>query len=251
MFTRLLSPGLSLLRLPGLASQCAVCHSWPAQQVCAPCVARFTPTLPRCARCALALPAGPHSTDDALCAACASDPPPLDGALAAVSYAFPWSTLVTRYKFGGQHGWAGFFASLLLGTPGVAQLLDHLEPQDWILPLPLSEQRLQNRGFNQAWELASALARQARTEARADARLLLRVRHTRAQSELTREERLSNVQGAFQVDPLRVHELRGRAVVLVDDVMTSGASLFEAAQALREAGAASITAVVLARTAPA
>jgi ComF family protein len=273
VFTRLPSPALSLLRLPGLASQCAVCHSWPAQQVCRPCVTRFTPALLRCARCALALPAlspeegglsrstgspegarssgGLHGTDEPLCPACARQPPPLDGALAAVSYAYPWSTLITRYKFGEQHGWAGFFASLLLQTPGVAQLLNHLEPQDWILPLPLSDQRLQTRGFNQAWELASALARQSATPAQADPRLLLRMRHTQAQTRLRREERLANVKGAFQVDPLRVSELQGRAVVLVDDVMTSGASLFEAAQALRDAGAASITAVVLARTAPA
>jgi ComF family protein len=162
---------------------------------------------------------------------------------------YPWSSLITRYKFGQQHGWAGFFASLMHQTPGVAQLLGDLEPQDWLIPLPLSDERLQTRGFNQAWELARALARQTGTSAQADARLLLRVRHTRAQSELHRHDRLVNIQGAFQVDPLRVHALQGRAVVLVDDVMTTGASLFEAARTLREAGAASVTAVVLARTA--
>jgi ComF family protein len=257
VFTRLFSADSPLLRLPALASQCAVCHSWPARQpVCEPCVSRFTRPVLRCTRCALPLPAATlrpagANFEDQLCAACAVELPPLDGALAALSYAYPWSSLITRYKFGQQHGWAGFFASLIRQTPGVAQLLDHLEPQDWILPLPLSGQRLQTRGFNQAWELASALAQQTRSPAQADARLLLRVRHTRAQSELGREERLANVQGAFQVDPLRAPALQGRAVVLVDDVMTTGASLFEAAQALREAGAASVTAVVLARTAAA
>ena len=166
-------------------------------------------------------------------------------------YAYPWSTLITRYKFGEQHGWAGFFASLLLRTPGVAQALDELDAQDWLIPLPLSAGRLQTRGFNQAWELASALARQSRTPAQADARLLLRLKHTLPQSRLGREARLANVRGAFQADPLRAPALQGRRVVLVDDVMTSGASLFAAAQALRDAGAAHITAVVLARTAPA
>lgn len=257
MFTRLFHADSPLLRLPALASQCAVCHSWPAcQQVCAPCVSRFTRPVLRCLYCALPLPAASlrpagANLEEQLCAACAVELPPLDGALAALTYAYPWSSLITRYKFGEQHGWAGFFASLMHQTPGVAQLLDHLEPQDWILPLPLSDQRLQTRGFNQAWELASALARQTGSQAQADARLLLRVRHTRAQSELGREERLANVSGAFQVDPLRAPALQGRAVVLVDDVMTTGASLFEAAQALREAGAASVTAMVLARTAAA
>ena len=212
------------------------------------------PRLLRCARCALVLTAAPSkdlSTHDPVCTACAMQPPPLDAALAALAYAYPWSTLITRYKFGEQHGWAGFFASLMRQTPGVAQLLDELSPQDWIIPLPLSAQRLQTRGFNQAWELASALARQSATPAQADARLLLRMRHTQAQTELRREDRLANVKGAFQVDPLRVPSLQGRAVVLVDDVMTSGASVFEAARTLREAGAASVTALVLARTAPA
>lgn len=178
-------------------------------------------------------------------------PPPPDITLAAVPYAFPWSTLITRYKFGGQHGWAGFFAALMLRTPGVAQAMGELGAQDWVIAVPLSAERLQTRGFNQAWELATALACQSQTPGRADAGLLLRVKHTRPQSQLRREARLANVRGAFQVDPLRSAELRGRRVVLVDDVMTSGASLFATAQALRDAGAAHITAVVLARTAPA
>lgn len=258
VLTRLLAPGFipGLLphRLPGLASQCAVCRSWPARQVCQPCASRFATWQPRCIHCALALPADLSlglRSGPGLCAACVRQPPPLDGTLAAVPYAYPWSTLITRYKFGEQHGWAGFFAALLLKAPGVLQAFDSLSAQDWVVPVPLSAARLQTRGFNQAWELASALARQSQTAARADARLLLRIKHTRPQSQLKREARLANVKGAFLVDPLRVAELQGRRVLLVDDVMTSGASLFTAAQALRDAGAAHITAVVLARTAPA
>jgi len=184
-----------------------------------------------------------------LCGACALEPPPLDRAFAGVAYAYPWSTLIAGYKFGERHGWANFFAGLLLQSPGLAEALDELGPEDWLLPMPLSAERLQARGFNQAWQLCAALARQAETPARTDARLLLRVRHTRPQSQLKRQERLANVKGAFQVDPLRAAEVRGRCVVLVDDVMTSGASLYTAARALRDAGAGHITAVVLARTA--
>ena len=185
------------------------------------------------------------------CAACAQQRPPVDATLAAVSYAYPWSTLIGRYKFGEQQGWSGFFAGLLARTPGVAETLRALDVSDWVVPMPLSAERLQTRGFNQAWELASALARQTRTNAQADARLLLRVKHTRPQSQLRREARLANVKGAFQVDPLRAAGLEGRRVVLVDDVMTSGASVFAAAQTLRDAGATQVTAVVLARTAAA
>jgi ComF family protein len=118
-----------------------------------------------------------------------------------------------------------------------------LDAADLVLPIPLSRARLAERGFNQALLLARAL-----TPKKTEAALLLRVRHTAAQTALDRQDRLSNVKGAFTVDPLMSSKVRGRRVVLVDDVMTSGASLFTAAQALRQAGAARITALVLART---
>ena len=180
---------------------------------------------------------------------CIRHPPPVDSTLVAVTYAYPWSELITRYKFGNRPGWAPFFADMLLGAVGVRPALDALQVDDLIIPMPLSAERLQSRGFNQAWALTSALARQARTPARLDTRLLLRVKHTQPQTTLHREARLANVRNAFQVDPLRAPMLTGRRVVLVDDVMTSGASLFTAAEALRAAGAAHITAIALARTA--
>lgn len=138
----------------------------------------------------------------------------------------------------------------MLNNSVVASCLADLRPGDWVLPLPLSPQRLQTRGFNQSWLLAQQLARHSHTEAHADARLLLRIRDTRPQSQLLRDERLTNVKGAFMVDPLRASQLVGRHVVLVDDVMTSGASIYTAAQALHDAGAAKVTAMVLARTEP-
>lgn len=180
--------------------------------------------------------------------ACIQQPPPLDSTLAAVDYAYPWSALVSAYKFGNQPGWAAFFAALLLKAPGVHQALAHLQPADLILPVPLSRERLQTRGFNQAWELTKALARQSGSVAQSSSTLLLRVKNTRPQTELKREARLANVKGAFQVDPLLAARLKGRHVVLVDDVLTSGASLFTAATVLRAAGAAHITGIVLSRT---
>ena len=123
-----------------------------------------------------------------------------------------------------------------------------LGPNDLIVPLPLSKERLKTRGFNQAWELASQLAAQSASRAATDATLLLRVRNTPPQTQLKRQARQDNVRGAFQIDPLRAARLAGKRVVLVDDVMTSGASVFSAASVLRTAGAAHITGVVLART---
>ncbi len=183
-----------------------------------------------------------------VCLACIKNPPPIHLALAAIDYAYPWSGLISRYKFGEHPGWASFFAELLLNAPAVRNTLVDLQDKDLILPVPLSKERLQIRGFNQAWELTKALAALSGTHGKIDSGLLIRVRNTQPQTELLRQERLANVRGAFQVDPLRVHELKGKSVILIDDVMTSGASLNTAAQALSEAGAARITALVLART---
>jgi len=125
-------------------------------------------------------------------------------------------------------------------TPWVEPALERCHV---VVPMPLSAQRLRERGFNQALELARRLA-----PGRTEAALLLRIRDTPAQASLKRAERLRNVQGAFAVDPLRRARLSGQDVVLVDDVMTSGASVCAAAAVLRQAGAARVTALVFART---
>ena len=255
VFKRLFSPPFNqLFPLPSLVSQCTVCRSWPAQPVCGPCVSRFSPQTRRCTACAVDLPADlslrPADTSDGtrLCMACIQHPPSVDSTRVAVAYSYPWSALITRYKFGDRPGWAPFFADLLLRADGVRRALETLHADDRIVPMPLSAERLQSRGFNQAWTLANALAERAVSPARPDARLLLRVKDTQPQTTLQREARRVNVRGAFQVDPLRAHVLLGKRVVLVDDVMTSGASLFTAAAELRAAGAVHITAIAFART---
>lgn len=225
--------------LQGLAraapSRCSVCGRWPAEPVCRPCVQRFARREARCLRCALPVPDGVRT-----CGACLGEPPPLDACHAAVHYAYPWSALIAQYKFRHEPGWAAALAELLRATPGVSEALEQAE---LVLPMPLAPRRLAERGFNQALEIARRLA-----PAKVDAALLLRLRETAPQAALPRKQRLANVRGAFGVEPLRAAQVRGRRVVLVDDVMTSGASLFAAGTALRAAGAAHIAAVVVART---
>jgi ComF family protein len=230
MFRHLI--GQVFARIP---SQCVVCHAWPAQPVCEACVTRFAQPQVRCQRCALPVPAGVTQ-----CGACLKRPPPLDACFAAVSYAYPWSDCISSFKFHADTGWASTFATLLRSTPWVEPALDDA---DWVLPLPLSAARLRQRGFNQALLLARQLAPETTR-----AELLLRIRDTPAQSELKRPQRLHNVQGAFAVEPALATQLHAKRVVLVDDVMTSGASLCAAASALRQAGVAHITALVVART---
>jgi ComF family protein len=218
-----------------LPSQCAVCHAWPSQPVCEACVGQFAQPVTRCQTCALPLPSAQRQ-----CGACLRNPSPLDQALAAVAYAYPWSNLVADFKFQQHTGWARSFATLMRSAPWVEPALD---AADMLLPMPLSRERLQVRGFNQAMLLAKALdAKKVHPD------LLLRVQDTPPQSSLSRKERLVSVQHAFATHPLKAHQLKGRRVVLVDDVMTSGASLHAAAGVLRTAGVAHITALVFART---
>ena len=216
-------------------SQCAICHAWPSQRVCNACAARFAQPAARCQRCALQVPQGV-----AVCGACTLHPPLFDACMAAVDYAYPWSDILGDFKFRGDAGWAATLATLMRSTPWIEPALD---AADRVLPVPLSAQRLRERGFNQSALLARQLA-----GPKADAQTLLRIHATEAQSGLPRAQRLRNLNGAFAVEPARAAALRGQRVVLLDDVMTTGATLHAATQALREAGVAHITAMVLART---
>jgi ComF family protein len=160
--------------------------------------------------------------------------------LAAVPYDFPWASLIVDFKFHEQTGLARALALLLRSTPWVEPAL---EAADHVLPMPLSRERLQSRGFNQALVLARQLAPD-----KTQAKTLLRIKDTPPQRTLKRAERLTSVKDAFAVEPLRVSQIKGARLVLVDDVMTSGASLFAAARVLRAAGAAHMTGLVIART---
>lgn len=218
-----------------LPSRCAICQSWPNPPLCEACISRFAQPRHRCLSCALPLP-----LKFGHCGACLRNPPPLALCLTAVGYEWPWVDLIARFKFQKQAGWQGPLATLMRSAPGVE---DALDAADWVLPIPLSPTRLAERGYNQSWLLAKRLS-----PGKADAHLLLRTRHTPSQRTLPRADRLANLLGAFAVEPLRATQLRSKNVVLVDDVMTSGASLHSAAQVLRQAGAAQVSALVLART---
>lgn len=222
----------ALLKLPG---QCEVCRSWPARALCEACVARFARPRPRCRLCAL-----PLNTGTPVCGDCLLRPPPWQACLAALDYAYPWAGVLGRFKFRQSAGLAATLASLMRSAPWVEPALDEAEV---LLPMPLSTQRLKDRGYNQSLLLARQLAPD-----KVQAQTLLRIRHTEAQSELPREQRLRNVAGAFALEPTAVVNLAGKRVVLLDDVMTSGASLRAAALPLQQAGVAHLTCLVLART---
>lgn len=229
---RRLCDGL-MTRIP---SQCAVCRAWPAQRLCADCLQRFARPGPRCLRCACAL-----ATGRPVCGSCLLRPPSLQSCHAVLDYGFPWSACIAEFKFQGDPSWAAALAPLMQGLPGLAQLLPQI---DWLLPIPLSSQRLRERGYNQATLLARRLAPE---RTRDD--LLQRLLDTPAQAGLGRTERLGNLRHSFALPPQARQALAGRCVLLIDDVMTTGATLEAAARVLRRAGTVrEVHAAVLART---
>ncbi len=229
--------------LAQLPTQCLVCRAWGGEPLCPSCASLAPAPAQRCGCCALPLEAAvaAHSQH---CGACVAKPPPLAACAAAVSYAAPWNDCISLYKFHGQVGLGRHLARRMWREPRIARALAQC---DAVVPMPLSRQRLQERGYNQALQLAKPLA--AWAGRRLDTYSLLRLHERPPQRSLRRGERLTNVQGVFAVVPQRVAQIEGRHLVLVDDVMTSGASLHAAALALLQAGARSVGAVVFARTA--
>ena len=223
-------PMRGMLKLP---SVCHICHRWPSQPLCAPCVERFAQPTLRCPTCALTL-------THASCRNCAQHPSPLDACVAAVSYTFPWAGCIARFKFQADPSLARALAHLMRHAPWVEPALDEAT---LVVPMPLSHSRLRERGFNQALELARHLATH-----KTNAHTLLRRGDSAHQVGAPRHERLEHVRDAFWVSPDRVSAVRSQRVVLVDDVMTTGASMYEAARVLKVAGAVHITGLVLART---
>ena len=222
---------------------CEVCLRWPSAPVCSACLARHGNPRPRCPSCALPLAPGLER-----CQACNSrTDQPLAGCVARVAYQYPWADLVARFKFQGEPGWARTLADIMVADPAVLQVLGHC---DLWAPIPLAHARLRERGYNQAWELTKALRRAhpptSGTAAHPD--VLVHTDTSRLQHTLDRAERVGHASLALKANPHPPATLVGRRVLLVDDVMTTGATLEAAARCLLAQGAASVHGLVFART---
>jgi ComF family protein len=223
-----------------LPASCIVCDRPRSDRLCDDCEAALPGVrAARCPRCGLVLP-GPGTAAPARCAACDDDPPAFAATVVLADYAAPLDRLVHALKFGRD-------ASLArpLGR-ALAQRLAFARadcPPPLVTAIPLSTTRLAERGFNQSLEIARALARTQRLPL--DHRLLLRTRSGAPAATLHAAERRSALAGAFATP----RALAGRAVIVVDDVMTTGATLRAAAEALRVAGAGPVINCVVARTA--
>lgn len=209
--------------------------------LCVRCRAGLVP-LPReaCAVCArpLAAQALPEGYS---CGACRAKPPAFGRLLALWSYRPPLDAVVRGLKFGRLDYLGGHLAAALAN--GLEDELGGIGRLDRVVPVPLHWRRRLTRGYNQAEQIARPLAARLGLPC---ASLLSRRRATPPQSLLGRDDRLANLRKAFRVP--RPEKVRGLGILLVDDVATTGATLDAAARALRNAGAAAVTALVAGRT---
>ncbi len=231
-----LAAALSRLLLP---QRCELCvERTDGALLCAACAESLPRVGAACPVCAL------PSAGNATCSKCLAAPPPYAATIAAFAYAFPVDRLLQRIKYGGRIAlaqWAG--AALVAAVrDAFAGRVGRTRP-DRIVALPLAVARQRDRGFNQAREIAARLARGTGLPL---ADPLARITTGPPQTALPWAERRRNVRGAFAVRA----PLRGARIALVDDVMTTGATLAEASRTLLSAGAERVECWVVARTLP-
>jgi ComF family protein len=227
-----------LLKISLFPQPCILCNTASGNELglCSACLS----DLPfhqngHCPQCAL------PSTNNLICGACIASPPDFDATRSIFRYEYPISQLVQHYKYGQQLHLGDLFARLLQD-----QLLQHKPSAqtlpDLIIPMPLHPKRLTERGFNQSLEVAKILGKTFNIPV--DYTACQRTKHSPPQASLPLKQRATNIKGAFKC----TKSLTGLRVALIDDVMTTGASLNALAKAVKAKGASHVECWVIART---
>ncbi len=228
-----------------LPAHCAACGRpappdgrWPLCEACARALAALIQSsyCPACGR-----GAGPHTAGPDGCVFCRRYPVPFDAAVRAGAYEGPLKTLILRCKYGRRAGLAPVLGRLLADRLALAPWADRVTR---LVPVPLHWSRRVRRGFNQALAVARELVRAVPAVRGVDRWTLRRTRPTAHQTRIPAPKRRRNVRGAFRVRPGA--DLKGRTVLLVDDVMTSGTTAAECTRVLKRAGAAEVYVAVAA-----
>jgi ComF family protein len=208
---------------------------------CPPCFAALTfITAPLCTVCGLPFGSQALAGPLRLCSSCLESPPPWGQARAALLYDDAARALILPFKHADRQENAAILAAHMARAGQ-----DLLEGTDLLIPVPLHRRRLRARGFNQAALLARVIARRTAIACLPDG--LERIRHTRPLGDLSAVMRQEAMQEAVHARPSRRPAIAGRRILLIDDVMTSGATAAACARALQAAGAAQVDVLVAAR----
>ena len=221
---------------------CALCDDEVTQAgLCASCWSDISLISDMaCAQCAT--PFG-HQQLHAICGNCLKDPPTFDHAAAAMTYNDGSRQLLLRFKHGDRQDIAPVLANMM--APATLPMINKA---DFILPLPLHRTRLLARRFNQSAELCRfLLQRTPEHQHKYNTHILLRHKRTPPQGHKTKAQRRNAMAGAFNVPADQRPMIKGKHILIIDDVMTTGASLSSAANTLKRAGAGIISVAVVAR----
>ncbi|HEY8099710.1 MAG TPA: phosphoribosyltransferase family protein [Burkholderiaceae bacterium] len=234
-----------LARLPAaIPSSCALCGIADREAICSGCHHQFFgKSVHRCIQCATPL----DGMTAKICGECLKQVPAFDVTIVAADYTPPIDQLVLALKFGSRLALAPLFARMLRDAILQARTQDAILPT-CITAVPLGAQRLAERGFNQALEIAKPLSRSLGIKLMPQ--LTSRLRDTSAQAMLHPDERHKNMRNAFVVSHHAIDSIKGQHIGVVDDVMTTGETLNELAATLKRFGAARVTNFVFARTLP-
>ncbi len=197
--------------------------------ICEACSNSLPWTQASCPQCAL------PSVHGEICGNCIASPPDFDYSSALFSYAYPINLMLQRYKYGQALHIAQTFADLMIQRFNLSQ-------HSVIIPMPLHKSRLQERGFNQALEIARIISRHSGLELNMSA--CKRIKPSPPQASLSLKDRVKNMKNAFECS----QKFDGLNVVLLDDVMTTGATLNSLAKTVKQAGANQVSCIVVART---
>lgn len=236
---------LSGLRRLVYPPNCLICqNSLPTPEspllLCSPCQETLEDNRPPfCLRCSRWL--GEDWTRP-LCPECRRKNPQFDFAWCACLYNEPLKTLIHRFKYGQKTLLRHVFLERMQRF--VQNYRFDIEQFDLVMPIPLSPTRMRERGYNQAQLLAEGLARQFALAL--SLHHLVRIRHTKNQALLSQKERWTNIRGAFKIK--HSEAVKNKSVLLVDDLLTTGATASEAAGVLKEAGAKTVGVFTLAVT---
>ena len=207
--------------------------------VCRPCL-NDLPWHPTnsCPQCGL-------TSSGMVCGRCLNSPPDFDATKVIFLYAYPVDVMIQRYKYANMLNLGNTFGDFLTEKVNVEDCLKNI---DLIIPMPMHPQRLKERGFNQALEIAKVLTKDCKEKL--DYNSVERQTLTPPQASLPLKERIKNIKGAFKVKADKLDKLQGKRIAIIDDVMTTGASLNELAKTLKKAGAVHVECWVIARTLP-